>query len=60
MAFQVKSLRLRLNHWEHKSELILMKKHPEGKCHGGQTETEKHVLLQCAIYSMQRKKCRHD
>ena len=30
-------------------------KHPDGKCECGDSETVKHVLLQCKIYSKQRK-----
>lgn len=37
-----------------RSGLVLIGKHPDGKCELGDSETVKHELLQCKIYSSQR------
>ena len=45
--------RLRLGHCWLRSRLALIGRHPDGKCECGDSETVKHVLLQCKIYSIQ-------
>ena len=39
-----------------RSGLALTRKHPDGKCDCGGSETVRHILIQCKNYSHQRRK----